>query len=54
MKLDVREEMERARQALAAQFERGENRVAAETVRKLMFFDRLSDEVVETQEKYSV
>lgn len=51
--VEVKREMDEAYAALAAQFERGEGKAAAGTVRKLMFLDRLNEEVADTRERYA-
>ena len=48
---DVRKEIDQTYAVLSGQLERGENEAAAQTVRKLMFFDRLDEEVAEKRDR---
>ena len=51
--VEVKREMDEAYAELAAQFARGDGKAAAGTVRKLMFFDRLQEEVSDTRDRYT-
>jgi molecular chaperone HscB len=53
LKHEVGEEMDRTFAALTSQLDRGDHEAAAGTVRKLMFYDRLSEEVADTRDRYT-
>ena len=50
---EVKREMDEAYAALAGQFESGDAQAAAGTVRKLMFYERLKEEVSDTRDRYT-
>jgi molecular chaperone HscB len=50
---EVGREMEESYARLAEQFRKGDATAAAATVRKLMFFDRLKEEVTDVRDRYT-
>jgi len=52
--VEVGREMDNAFAALAGQFQSGDVQAAAGTVRKLMFYDRLKEEVSDTRDRYTL
>ena len=51
--VEVKREMDGAYAALGGQFESGDAQAAAGTVRKLMFYERLKEEVSDTRDRYT-